>query len=244
MNLETSFYTKIVDKGYYSSVENLRFYLQSQLFGDIDFRGKSFLDIGGGNGLFSFCAVNRGAKNAVVIEPEFDGSSSGVQDEFRKLSDYLDLSNVKMSTSLLQDYDAEGQKFDIVLMRNSINHIDEQACIRLHQDNMARQSYVQTLAALKMLTNPGAILIVTDCARRNLFGDLGITNPFAKSIEWHKHQQPKTWVSILKEVGFKLDFIKWLSFNSLRSVGSILQANKVGAYLTHSAFVLQMRKTT
>lgn len=242
MRSDLDFYKIIVENGYYSSINNLKFYLDHQLFKSIDFKGRTFLDIGGGNGLYAFCAIQRGAESAVVIEPEFDGSTTGVQLEFQKLKNELKISNAQMSSELLQDYSSHGDQFDIVLMRNSINHINEEACAHLHKDKLAQKQYAKTLSSLYSLTAPGAILIITDCARRNFFGDLGIVNPFAKSIEWHKHQQPEIWASILAEIGFGLDFIQWLSFNSLRVAGQLIQSNRLGAYFTHSAFVLRMHR--
>jgi len=59
------------------SEHNLKQYL-SVLFKGIDFNGKSFLDIGGGTGVFTHYAATSGATRSICMEPEFDGSTSAL----------------------------------------------------------------------------------------------------------------------------------------------------------------------
>ena len=55
--------------GLYSSAGNLRFHIKN-VFNGIDFAGKRVLDIGGGNGVFSFYAASSGAEYVICLEPE------------------------------------------------------------------------------------------------------------------------------------------------------------------------------
>lgn len=83
-------YYKSIEKAkLYSTGKRLKFYLEQQLFKNIDFRNKTLIDIGGGNGLFSFYAALNGAKKVVVMEPEFDGSTSGVIKKFHEIKALL-----------------------------------------------------------------------------------------------------------------------------------------------------------
>lgn len=224
----------------YGSQKNLDQYL-GVLFGDLDFTGKSFLDIGGGTGVFTHYAALMGAKRAVCMEPEFDGSTSGVTQNFNKVRSELGFDSVaELDTRLLQDYD--GEPFDIVLSHNSINHLNEEACENIQVSSNAKQDYIALFENLYAFCEPGAKLIVCDCGRRNLFGDIGITNPFMKTIEWEKHQEPSVWGELLEQAGFKLDNIKWNTFNSLGKLGPPLLGHFIPSYMTLSHFRMYLHK--
>lgn len=240
----TDFYQIMESKGYYSSSERLRFYLDSYLFDGVELDGKSVLDIGGGNGLFGFHAMVRGAQRVVVMEPEFDGSSANMIRDFHAIKTLMgEPENIEHTYDLLEDYDRENNTFDIVLIHNAINHIDEQACIDLQDSEAAQATYHRYFEYLEQVCKPGATLIVCDCARRNLFGDLRLPNPFARSIEWEKHQAPQLWSKMLQQHGFSQRSIRWTSFNALGAIGKLLCRNPLIAYLTHSHFRLEMTRT-
>lgn len=219
---------------------NVRFHCD-YLFDGIDLRGKTLLDIGAGEGQHSFYAASAGARNVVSLEPEAEGSQTGMQQRFERARSLLGLQQVDLVASRLQDYESGGQTFDVVLLHASINHLDEPACIRLRDDPAARETYHVLFEKLAALTAPEGTLIVTDCSNENLFARLGIKNPVAPTIEWHKHHKPEFWAGMLGEAGFANPQIRWMSFNSLRSAGRVLLGNRVAAYCTASAFCLTMR---
>lgn len=225
----------------YSTKSRLQFHTDA-LFRGIDFRNKMVLDIGGGTGLHSFYAVARGATKAICLEPEADGSSAGVTEKIHKLKELLKHDNVEFRPLTLQAFDPEGQKFDVVLLHASINHLDETACINLLRDPGAKAAYREVFAKIFSMSNKGAKLIICDCSRYNFFALLGIRNPLAPTIEWHKHQAPEVWAGLLAEVGFVNPRISWSSFNRLGSWGRVFLGNKVAAYFLRSSFCLRMEK--
>lgn len=224
----------------------LNIYLR-YLFDEISFEGKSMLDVGGGSGLFSFFAAYMGAKSVVCLEPEQKGSTKGISDRFEEISRALSLTNVKLERVTFQDYNPKNSTFDIILLHNSINHLDEEACINLLKDSNARNKYRKIFNKLSKLSNHGAKLIITDCSRYNFFATIGVRNPFAKSIEWHKHQAPKCWSSLLQEFGFANPKIRWSLITLLgtsflgRFVKWITSCSFVSFFL-NSYFLLIMEK--
>lgn len=237
----SKFYNLMSEKGYYSNSKRLKFYLEEQLFKNVELKGKRLIDIGGGNGLFAYYAALNGAEKVVVMEPEFDGSSAGMINEFNAINSILgNLKNIEHTSSVLADYDREKNKFDIVLMHNSINHIDEDACIVLTENQSARDKYLEFFKQLQEICNPGCNLIICDCARHNFFGDLGFKNPFMSQIEWEKHQDPILWSGLLSKQGFKLKTINWTSPNVFGGAGKTLFSNKAAAYFTLSHFKMVM----
>jgi len=226
----------------YRSQGNLAFYLD-YLFEGMSFTGKSMIDIGGGSGLYSFYAAIREAKHVICLEPEMEGSTKGTLEKFKQVSASLSLSNVSFQPVRFQDFDAGNQTFEIILLSASINHLDEEACIKLQYDGDSRERYRLIFQKLSKIAAPCAKLIITDCSRHNFFASLRIRNPFAPTIEWHKHQSPEFWSKMLSDYGFVNPKIRWISFNFLRKLGRLLFGNRFASYFLTSMFVLVMDKS-
>lgn len=220
---------------------NLRFGLE-RLFEGVQLGGARVLDIGAGAGHVSLYAAAMGAAEVVGLEPEGAGSGDEVTDSFRRLASLLRAEDVRIEPVTLQDYDQAEARFDVLLLLASINHLDEDACIRLHRDREARARYLALLRKLATLASDGARLVVSDCSRHNLFPRVGVRNPIASTIEWHKHQSPRLWAELLGEAGFRDARIRWDSPNTLRTPGRVLLGNRIGAYMLTSVFTLTMTK--
>ncbi|WP_143962893.1 class I SAM-dependent methyltransferase [Litoribacter populi] len=234
------FYDLMIAEKLFSTKSRLQFHLDF-VFEDVDFDGKSVLDIGGGKGLFSFYAAYKGASKVVCLEPESDGSSSNVVEKFNELKKQLGFKNVELRQVLLQELD-DKESFDIILMHNSINHLDEPSCVDLLENEISQKEYLKIFEQIYALTNPGGKVIACDCSSHNFFHLLGVKNPFVPKIEWHKHQSPNIWSQLLGFAGFKNPVIRWSSVNRLGKTGKILMTNKLGAYFTKSYFCLKMEK--
>jgi hypothetical protein len=240
MTLE-DYYSALIDEGMCTSRARLQFYLD-YVFSGVGFAGSRVLDVGGGQGMLSFYAATMGAHQVMCLEPDGAGSSPSA-DQFERIRTRLGLQErVELKSDTLQAMDDVGVRFDVLVLHNSVNHLDEHACIHLLQDEASRVAYRAIFAKLASLAQVGAKLVVCDCSRRNLFALLGMTNPFAPSIEWRKHQTPQTWAALLGEVGFCEPTIRWTTFSTLRSVGRVLAGNQYVAYLLNSHFCLTMRK--
>jgi len=59
--------------------------------------------------------------------------------------------------------------FDIVILHNSINHLNEDACIKLKEDKAAKEEYKKYFRKLFQMTNSNARLIICDCSNKNFF---------------------------------------------------------------------------
>ena len=233
---------------YYSTAEaewpvrrtgNLRFYLD-YLFEGVDLRGARVLDIGAGGGRFTFYAAAAGAARVVALEPEADGSDTGVTTQFEQVRDRLGVDSVELRHETLQEFDPGDELFDVIFMHASINHLDEPATMRLHTDEAARQVYRELFAKLAGMGADGAKLVASDASRHNLFAKLPVRNPLQPTIEWEKHQPPETWIGLLEEAGFAEPRVRWTTPNALRRPGRVLLGNRVAAWLSEGAFCLTM----
>jgi SAM-dependent methyltransferase len=207
------------------------------IYRDIDFRGKTVLDIGGGTGTHSFFAVASGADSVITIEPEGDGGHSDMVATFKLWQSSLGASNTRLVNTTFQDFEPNGQQFDIVLVQDAINHLNEQACIDLRQSSESRKAFESIFRDIAALTVPGGELMISECSSRNLFPLLGLRNPFDPAIEWHKHQPPEVWLEMLELVGFRRESLRWSSPAKLGRAGQVLLGNRLAAFLFTSHFV-------
>lgn len=234
------FYNFIINEKFFSSKRRLEFHLNS-FFGRIDFNNKNFLDIGGGIGLHSFYAASKGARQVLCLEPEVDGSEMHMHEKFNYISKALNYDNVVLKNSTFQSY-LFHDKYDIISLHNSINHLDEQSCVNLLTDKSSYENYQIIFRKIYNIANKNTILLIGDCSNFNFFAKLKITNPFSPTIEWSKHQSPETWTSLLKEAGFTDPKIVWSSFNRLGRPGRFLLGNRFIAFFLQSHFCLLMKK--
>jgi SAM-dependent methyltransferase len=240
----TDFYDLMVSKKMYSGKSNLRFYLNN-LFENVQLANKDVLDVGGGRGLLSFYAAVKGANKAICLEPEIDGSRNGMIKAYNEIrSEFPESLPVNLLPLTLQEYlkQTEPDSFDVIIMHNSINHLDEEACIHLLDDDASYNRYLSVFRNVYRIMKKNSTLIITDASRNNFFNDIGMKNIFVPTIEWHKHQQPKTWISLLKETGFKNPTVHWLTPNRLGNTGKLLMDNYFMSYLTRSYFKVTMNK--
>jgi len=208
------------------------------LFNDMDFTGQRVLEVGCGPGAFALWTALHGAKHVVGIEPESAGSTQGSLQIFRKIIKDLSLgNNVSALNTTIEDLISYNHFFDIVVMFNVINHIDEEAVKILHKDTVATERYVSVLKQIKNIMATDGLLIVADCARSNFWVTVGLPSPFAHNIEWNKHQNPKIWISLFSKAGFIFKDLRWSPLYPL----GFLTANRFAQYFTASQFVLRFK---
>ena len=221
--------------------ERLTRALMESLFRGIDFTGKRVLDIGGGDGVYSFYAAAMGARDVVCLEPEAAGSIGGELSMFDRLRAEMPELPVTLVRRTVADFrDEEG--FDVVAMIASINHLDEHACTRLPHDRAAREAYLKAFSHIAALTRPGGRVVIADATRYNFFAMLGMKNPLCPTIEWDKHQPPAVWAELLREAGFANPRVSWEPLYSLGSTVQVLLSNQVAAWFLQSCFLLHVER--
>lgn len=220
----------------------LKFYLD-YLFEGMSFKGMAMLDVGGGSGLFSLYGAYMGANPVLCLEPELEGSRDGMAHKLIRLCDSLPAHvSIVPKAVTFQDFEPGNQIFNIILLHNSINHLDEEACINLQLSDDAKKRYKVIFEKLGELAAPRARLIIADCSRYNFWHQLRLRNPVASTIEWHKHQRPEYWSSLLSASGFVNPHIRWTSPARFGTIGRLLFGNWLASYLTTSHFCLVMEK--
>lgn len=220
------------------------FHFQKYVFDGLSLEGKSVLDIGGGSGLASFWAVNRGlALSAIVVDPLSDGSNSEMRSQYSRMAKVLDLGNkVAFCEAALDEVGVSLGLFDIVLLHNSINHVNEEFTRTLTQSAEASASYRRFADLLLSHLKEGGKLVMSDCSSKNFFSQLGLPSPFAPGIDWRIHQPPAIWAELFSQQGFRLERTTWATRREFGSYGKLLLGNELGAYLTTSQFTIELSK--
>ena len=238
VNQEDSIEFAAVRVGYTSG---LRYQVRAQsLFRDVHLSETHVLDVGCGPGAWSLWVALHGAERVVAIEPEAHGSTSNSLEVLRQTIKLLGLENkIQTSGSYLQELAEPECSFDVVVMYNVINHLDEEAVVCVHRDPSAFERYVANFSHLRRMVKPGAWLIIADCARDNFWNRLGVKSPFATSIEWSKHQNPQVWIEVLQRAGFIYHDLQWSPLQPFTR----LTSNWLVQYFTCSHFVLRCRAT-
>jgi hypothetical protein len=180
-----------------------------RLFRRAPFAGGDALEIGAGSGLLSLWLLHHGARRVVSLEPESHGASSGALADARRHRQRLGLSSRwDLVSRRFQEF-ATKRRFRLALSHASVNHLDEEACVRLHEDDAARATYRGLFTRLRDLLEPGGSAVLVDVGRKNLWPALGLASPWAPEIEWHKHQEPALWCQLLDEAGLTPIAVEW-----------------------------------
>ena len=186
-------------------------------FNDLDFNDKTVLDIGGGNGIYSYYAKYKGDKFCMNLEP-FEAGSKNIQILDNDNDQYL---SIEINNQTFQDFSHE-DKFDIIISHDSTNHLDEEVFCKIHSDKESYESYTKPINKIcEMLAYVGSI-IVTDCSSKNFWGILGLKSPFAPSIDWHLHQAPNLIKKMFQAEGMKDYKLRLSPFKRFGVVGRIL----------------------
>jgi SAM-dependent methyltransferase len=208
------------------------------LFNGVPLREKSVLEVGCGAGAWAIWAALHGAARVIGLEPEADGSRRHIRERLLENIETLGLqTKIVAVDGCLEELAETEAMFDVVVMFNVINHLDEAAVVVLDQDRKAFEKYVAVLKKLRAQMRAGGWIIVADCARRNFWNQIGLTSPLVPWIEWHKHQNPRTWVKVFAASGFRPFDLRWSPMQPLPR----LTSNWLAQYVTCSDFVMRLR---
>ena len=217
------------------------------LFRNIPFRNKKVIDIGSGSGKYGIFAAINGAQKVVCLEPNLDGASDTISEKFWEYKNKLHLTNIELHSLTFQQYSDTSNDFDLILLHNSINHLDEFACINIQNDPRAKSVYQELAKKIFLLSSHNAKLIISDCTSSNFFAFLHLNNPFAPGIEWNKHQPPEIWIQIFLNAGFGNPTVHWTTSaifgdSILGRIGRRIFDNKIISYFSLGHYCIYMEK--
>lgn len=235
-------YFRVVKGSVARSWRNFELYLD-YVFNAVAFEGRSMLDVGGGNGLLSFYAASRGAREVVCLEPESAGHDPACARQFDELREALPEGGcVRRIPLTIQKFEAADSAFDIILFNNAVSHLDEEASRILGKSEAARERYRIIFRKLARMTAKGGDLVIVESSRYNFFGLIGLRNPLVPAVRWKDHQPPGVWIRLLEQCGFRSPRLSWRPVNRWGAPGRLLLSNRAGAFFMTGEFRLAMRR--
>ncbi len=186
-------------------------------FKNIDFNDKNVLDIGGGNGIYSYYSKYMGAKNCINLEP-FQAGSKNVIIKSKNINSDL---KIDIVNNTIQEFISK-KKFDVIILHDSINHLNEPIYSTIHNNKNNFKKYSDLIQKISNLLEKNGLIIVTDCSRYNFWGLIGLRSPFAPSIEWNIHQSPSIIKKLFMIQGFENFRIRWSPFKRFGPFGRFL----------------------
>lgn len=217
--------------------DGYEFYFRNYIYKDIDLDGKKILDIGGGNGLASFYALDSSANcSAWVVDPIAEGSNDLMFEQYDSMKKNYDAERINFHRDYVDTLLDPGT-FDIIVMHNTVNHIGEDILEDISFNNEAYIEYVCRLKTILDRLSSDGILIVADCGSKNFFGQIGLKSPFAPSIDWHLHCEPGVWQQMIEDIGFSHIKTQWTARREFGLFGKFFLANRVCSYFLNSHFV-------
>jgi SAM-dependent methyltransferase len=205
------------------------------LFDGVDLAGKSVLEVGCGRGAFALWAGLQGASRVLGIDPGAAGSAGEALGDFTATVNELGLGGVVSARKAFLHELARGDgPFDVAVLFNVINHLDEEATRKLPA-RAAVDAFSPTLEHLRALMAPGGTVIVGDSGRGNLWPRIGLPNPISPTVEWDKHADPDAWRLVFAAAGLRELDRRWSPAYPLGRLSS----NRAFQYATTSHFVMR-----
>lgn len=218
------------------------FYFKNYIFENVEIANKTLCDVGGGNGIASvYASVELSAKKSIIFDPLAEGSNVLMSNQFKSFLNEFKCKNVVFIEDEIVNYQSN-QKFDVMLLHNSINHIGEDLIETLENDPRSLEEYTLRLSRIFSYLKKNGILIISDCSSQNFLGKLGLFNPIAPEIEWHLHKPPEFWVKICESLGFQKLTARWTARRELGFLGKYIFAKKIPSFFLDSHFVITLKK--
>ncbi|TWU55687.1 class I SAM-dependent methyltransferase [Rubripirellula reticaptiva] len=217
-----------------------------QLFGDVDLKGLRILEIGSGKGLISLHCGLAGAKHVISVEPEMEGSTSGVIAIQKERIKSLSLENVELRQQDFNSLDVAGGSIDLIVMIAVLNHLHETPH-NASRNADAFDKYVAIAKKLHSLLDEGGSVVATDACRYCLWTQLrrvGWPRKWCltqRTIDWKIHQQPAVWEKIFLAAGFSRFEVKYPVPNRLRYLEPLVN-NSIGNFAVMGEFIFYAYK--
>ena len=230
------FFEICVETGVSSSIKNSRFQFK-QIFKNINLNNKSILDIGGGSGYLSFYCMLKGAKSAVCLEPGEDGVNLEKNASFETFDENFNY-EIDYLNEKIEEYHSN-QKFDVIILHNSINHLVECDCKNLNHNIDAKKKIMKTIEKISFLANYNSLLLIVDNSGYHFFQNFGLEHhPLIPHVGFHDHESPSFWIKLIEHYKYKFLSKDYITPNPLSFFGKIIFNNCLSSYFLGFPFRL------
>lgn len=209
-------------------------------FRGLTLSGARALDVGAGWGRHTLYFSASGATHVIALEPELDGSSSGVAVTLQEAIERDNFQNIELRKEDFRTAEFPGNAFDVVLMHAVVNHLHQTEEI-ITSGSQLEALYAKLFAKTHRLLKKDGVLIISDANRHNigrLLAGIGLKNRLQPQINWRLHQTPRVWQRLLRLAGFRrFELIYYTPF-ALRHC-PWLWGNRLIDFMTYGMFTLR-----
>lgn len=213
---------------------------QEYTFDGVNLRDASILDIGAGAGDFAEHAVDQGANRVVCLEPDAAGSGGWELTELQERADTHP--EIEIREVFFQAFDTD-EEFDVILLHNVINHLNEEQIRYVHTDKAAWNTFQGYVEKVRDYTRDGGDVVVADSARTSLWSRIGVERFPLGSVEFAIHQDPSCWTHMFESAGFERVRFDWTPVLEKGDLVERLTRNRLAAELRASHFCMVFRAT-
>ena len=122
----------------------------------------------------------KGANNVICVEPGEEGSDVQKNNSFNELYKELNVDNVQLINNKIENIVFQ-DKFDIILLHNSINHLVNGNCEDLSIDSELESQILNIFYKIKDISKPNSRIIIVDNSKNHFFKNLGLKTSFLSS---------------------------------------------------------------
>ena len=237
-----NYFDSVLKNAGISRARGYEFYFSEYIFKNVDLKGKTIADIGGGNGVASFYALTADTQcECWIVDPIIEGSNETMLAQYDSMAKTIGMSRIHFHKDLIETLEAP-LKFDIILMHNSINHIGEDIIEEAKIDERRYAEFVDRLKPIIDRLDPGGTIIVSDCGTKNFWDRVGLKSPLAPTIEWSLHGEPEFWQKMLESLDCIHVKTNWTTRREFGKLGKLFLANRFMSYFTTRHFVSFYKK--
>ncbi|MHA1265320.1 MAG: class I SAM-dependent methyltransferase [Candidatus Helarchaeota archaeon] len=210
-------------------------------FKNCPLKGKTILDFGCGNGLFSLYSILVANAQKVTSIDEFQGHGSP-KIAYHIFAHIIKKYHLQQKITLIKanglTYDFGTQKFDVIYCSYVLHHLFPKNQISITEELARILAYFKKL---KNLLSFKGVLIIREAMRHNFLEWLPRRfTPF--HVNWVSKRDASEWSTFLYQAGFKLVKTRYyipyyLDLHPFRALAS----NRLAAFFSTSRYVLECR---
>ena len=217
-NWET--FKKLYNAGTEDTADNFDYHFKEQ-FADVDFAGKSVLEVGCGKGFLSLyiALFTNAAKITALDESTGEGSEVGVLNILKRNVSYLRLGK-RLEVIEADALKYKPEPFDVIVANNCLHHFVANGQ-KYWQDSRVSEGYQEMFGHFASLLKDDGVLIVGEIDPLNLWHFL-LPKLVFPHTDWKIHPSLSAWIDAIEKGGFFWIVIKTVVPYKLRVFKKLL----------------------
>ncbi|MCK5506317.1 MAG: class I SAM-dependent methyltransferase [Thermodesulfovibrionia bacterium] len=232
-------FKKLYNVGIKDTADNFDYHFKEQ-FADVDFTGKSVLEVGCGKGFVSlYIAMFTGAYHVTALDEAVGhGSEVGIMDALKENIARIGLES-RLEAIEADALTYHSESFDIIIANNCLHHFVDNGK-QYWEDPIVADGYQNMFRHFAELLKSDGRLIIREMDPFNVWRYV-LPKLVFPTIDWSIHPPLSGWLDAIRKATFDIVYIKTVVPYKLRSVQKIF-ANGMFRHLLRGGFLIYSRK--